>query len=202
MSAAAAAVKCCRQCGQTQGTVICGECDHHLCWKHLVEHRQATEKQCDDLISREKDFRETITSKSRSFDDLFVEVDQWKRTAMDDIRQVAKRAKVELKLLMDQFNERLVNMSKDIEANLQSIKQSDRVCDKQLDQVRQRLHELETKNSYRLIKSSCVNSLRFEKIEEPIVVLPASPLPIHPTPWQPHEVHSKPGTGHHTSLRH
>ena len=189
-----AAGKCCRQCGQTQGTVICNACDHHLCWKHLVEHRQATEKQCEELIGREKDFRETVMSKSGSFDDLFVEIDQWKRTAMDEIKQVAKRAKEELKQLICQSNERLVSMSKDVEANLQSIKQSDGICERQLDQVRQRLNELETKNSYRLLKSSCSHWLRFEKVEEPSAILPPSPSPCHPR-----EVHSRPATGHCTT---
>jgi hypothetical protein len=121
---------------------------------------------------------------------------------MDEIKQVAKKAKEELKQLIHHSNERLVSMSKDIEANLQSIKQSDSVCERQLDQVKQRLNELETKKSYRLIQSSCSHWLRVEKVEEPIAVLPSIPSAIHPSPCHPHEVHSQPATGHCQVLLH
>lgn len=176
---------------------MCNECDLLLCWTHLVEHREASVKQCEDLIAREKVLRETITSKSGSFDGLLVEIDQWKRNAMDDIKQVAKRAKEEVKQLICQSNERLLSLSKDIEANLQSIKEANGFCERQLDQVRQRLNGLETTTlTHRLLKSSCSPWLRLEKVEEPNGVLPSSLRPSLSFPRHPHEVHSKPETGH------
>src|SRR5580698_10507154 len=94
----------CVKCGKTGGILLCNGCNQTLCFKHVNEHKDELEKELENLINQENDFENDL-SKTGDSHYLFNEIDQWKKESIEQIKQIAKQAKQDLRQLINQSNE-------------------------------------------------------------------------------------------------
>ncbi|UJR34361.1 hypothetical protein I4U23_021765 [Adineta vaga] len=181
---------CCVKCGKNGGILYCNGCEQTLCFKHVNEHRNELEKDLENLIHEENQF-ELNLSKIDETSELFQEIDQWRKSSIEQIKQIAKQAKQDLKDLLFKSNEDLLNKSKLIQINLHLLKESDDFNEKQFKDLINQFNSLKKQiNSFRLIKSYNSNFIQIEK-ESTQSPPPPPSLPIIEKPlFNLEEIHS------------
>ncbi|CAF3056579.1 unnamed protein product, partial [Rotaria sp. Silwood2] len=152
----------CIKCGKTGGVLFCNGCQKTLCFKHVNEHRNELEKQLEDLISEENEFENDLGKVDDSHY-LFNDIDKWKKESIEQIKEIAKQTKQDLRQLINKSNEKLLKTCEKLKENIRLLKESEDLSEIQLNKLLNELNNLKEKlNIYQLIKSS--NSI-FLKIE-------------------------------------
>jgi len=165
----------CIKCGKTGVILLCNGCNKTLCFKHVNEHKEELEKELEDLINKENEFENNLCKIDDSHY-LFNEIDQWKKESIEQIKQIAKQAKQDLRLLINQSNQKLIINSQKIKEELLLLKQSEDLSEIKLIKLINQFNDLKKEiNSFQLIKSSNSNFLKVEK--QQIYEIPRSKTP-------------------------
>jgi hypothetical protein len=153
----------CNKCGKTGVILLCNGCNKTLCFKHVNEHKEELEKELEDLINKENEFENNLCKIDDSHY-LFNEIDQWKKESIEQIKQIAKQAKQDLRLLINQSNQKLIINSQKIKEELLLLKQSEDLSEIKLIKLINQFNDLKKEiNSFQLIKSSNSIFLKVEK---------------------------------------
>jgi hypothetical protein len=193
---AANILESCVKCNKSSGILLCTGCNRTLCFKHVNEHREEIEKDFEDLINEENQFENDLLNKDDSHY-LFNEIDQWKKESIEQIKLIAKQTKEDLRFLINQSSQHLLNDLKFIKENLQFLKESEDLSELQLIKFKNQFNQFKNQvNSFQLIKSSNSNFLKIEKqqqqqqqIDE--ILSPKPIIPIDKPSINIEEIHSK-----------
>ncbi|CAF3365161.1 unnamed protein product [Rotaria socialis] len=165
----------CIKCGKTGGVLFCNGCQQTLCFKHVSEHRDEIEKQLEDLISQETQFENNLNQRDDSHD-LFNDIDKWKKEMIEQIKQIAKQAKEDLRQLINQSNEKLFKKCEELKENLRLLKESEDLSEIELKKFSNELNHLNKEiNAFQLIKSSNTMSIKIEQQQTNEISFPKSP---------------------------
>ncbi|CAF1179574.1 unnamed protein product [Adineta steineri] len=169
----------CVKCGKSGGILLCNGCQQTLCFKHVNEHKEELDKQLEDLIHDQDQFQNSLNKQDDSHH-LFYEIDQWRKESIEHIKQIAKHAKQDLRLVINQSNEQLLKTCENLKENIHLLKQSEDLSEIQLIKLTNQFNDLKKEiNSFQLIKPE-VNSifLKFQKQQINEIVPPPPPPPI------------------------
>ncbi|CAF3740296.1 unnamed protein product [Rotaria socialis] len=100
----------CVKRGKNGGILFGNGCQRTLCFKHVNEHRDEIEKQFEDSINQKNQIENDISIRDDSHF-LFNEIEQWKR---ENIEQIKKIAKQDLRKLNDESKEILLKIAKNL----------------------------------------------------------------------------------------
>lgn len=155
----------CVRCGKTGGLLFCNGCQQTFCFKHVNDHRDELERQLEDLINQENQFENDLLKRDNTHY-LFNEIDQWKKETIEQVKQIAKQAKQDLRQFIDQSNEKLLKNSQELKENLLILKETESLSELQLIKLSNELNSLKKEiNSFQLTKSSNSIFLKVEKYE-------------------------------------
>ena len=112
----------CSICQKARGNCICGGCQTFFCFKHFLEHRQQLSTRFDqDVVSNHDELLaqfHQVQPSNRSFDDLFLQIDQWEKLTIGKTRTTAEKVRHQLNSLITSERETLTrdfeNLTKEI----------------------------------------------------------------------------------------
>ena len=152
----------CVKCNKTGGILLCNGCHRILCFEHVNEHKNEIDRNLDDLINEENQFEKDLLRTDDSHF-LFNEIDQWKKESIEQIKQIAKKAKEDLRDLIKQSTENLLKDLTNLKENVRLLKESKDLSEIHLNQLIKQFHQLKSKiNSFQLIKPSISNNFKIE----------------------------------------
>ncbi|CAF1449667.1 unnamed protein product [Rotaria magnacalcarata] len=153
----------CVKRGKNGGIFFCNGCQRTLCFKHVNEHRDEIEKQFEDLINQKNQIENDISIRDDS-QYLFNEIEQWKR---ENIEQIKKIAKQDLRKLNDESKEILLKNCQELKENLCLLNESEDLSEIKLIKLSNKLNSLKKQiNSFELVESSNSIFVEVEKKKE------------------------------------
>jgi len=135
----------CITCGKEKIAYKCEGCSQNFCINHLNEHHQLIIKQFDDLENKRSIFRQNLTEQITYPQKhlLLKEINQWEKDSINKIQQIAEETR---QLLIKYTNEyinqieiRLIKLTEE----LKQIRQEDDFNEIHLNQLNQKLQQLE-----------------------------------------------------------
>jgi len=135
----------CITCGKEKVAYKCEGCSQNFCINHLNEHHQLIIKQFDDLENKRNIFRQNLTEQITYPQKhlLLKEINQWEKDSINKIQQIAEETR---QLLIKYTNEyinqieiRLIKLTEE----LKQIRQEDDFNEINLNQLNQKLQQLE-----------------------------------------------------------
>lgn len=152
----------CSKCVRTGGIVVCAECEERFCFEHLFVHRKSIEEDFQRILHEEKQMEKQFESDvDRQLEEYFVEIDRWKKDSIDEIKQLAKNAKNQLRTLKNESTKHLVALCQQVGDELRSMKENENFSEIQLKKLEENLKFLKEKSlEFELIKSKSNNYLR------------------------------------------
>ena len=81
----------CATCGEVAGTFTCRGCSDNFCLRHVNEHREALEKQMNQIILTHNQLKTDVVGQTtEQFCHLFLQqIKRWEQQSIDKVRQVA-----------------------------------------------------------------------------------------------------------------
>ena len=154
----------CVKCNKSSGILLCTGCNKTLCFEHVSEHKKEIDRNWEDLINEKNQFENNL-SKTDDSHYLFTQIDQWKKETIEQIKEITKKAKKDLRELINKSHQELFKDLEIIKENVRLLKESEDLSEIQLIKLTNEFNQFKEKiNSFQLIKSSNSNFLRVEKI--------------------------------------
>jgi hypothetical protein len=96
----------CAVCSKEKATIKCGGCFEDFCYKHWELHRQALDKQLDEIEVNHDVFRQSLTQhiEQPNNEILIEQIDKWELKSIKLIQQTAEEAR---QLLIKNTNENI-----------------------------------------------------------------------------------------------
>ncbi|CAF4574784.1 unnamed protein product, partial [Rotaria sp. Silwood2] len=92
----------CSICNKASAKYCCSGCKKHFCPKHFKEHERQLSMKFDDEIVRKHDELLHEIEKSNSLPSgLFDQIEQWKKSTINNVEKAAERAHHQLLELID-----------------------------------------------------------------------------------------------------
>jgi hypothetical protein len=135
----------CITCGKEKVAYKCEGCSQNFCINHLNEHHQLIIKQFDDLENKRNIFRQNLTEQITypQKHSLLKEINQWEKDSINKIQQIAEETRQLLikytNEYMNQIEIRLIKLTEE----LKQIRQEDDFNEINLNQLNQKLQQLE-----------------------------------------------------------
>jgi DNA repair exonuclease SbcCD ATPase subunit len=135
----------CVTCGKEKVAYKCEGCSQSFCVKHLPDHHQALGKQLEEIEDKRNLFRETLVEQTTNPQkySLIKQINQWENNSIMKIQQTADEAK---QLVIKHTNEHIENIEVQLTKlteELKQIREEDDFNEIHLNQLKQKLKELE-----------------------------------------------------------
>ena len=135
--------KPCVACGKGPGQAICSGCEQWFCTKHLLQHRQELHHQMDALGAEHDQLRLNVNTEIQShLPSLLDRINRWESTSIQWIRQVANKARSELKRAHDDVTKTIKGSLDQLTQELHERREMDAYTEIQLNKWMQQLKDL------------------------------------------------------------
>ncbi|CAF0941976.1 unnamed protein product [Adineta steineri] len=136
--------KSCTTCNKGGIVMSCDRCEHTFCDKHVIEHRQQSTNQLNDLI-REHDLLQDEIKHTSNSHFLFKAIDKWEKESMIKIQSTAEAARIELREMIETSKDRISSTCHDVVKNLQVSREAGQFCQDDLIRSMQQLKDIKMK---------------------------------------------------------
>lgn len=135
--------KQCATCNKVGGIMICDGCKQTFCGKHVIEHRQQLALQLEHIMQEHDCIQQDIVLQ-RDNHPSFQQIDQWEKESIMKIQEVAEKARVDLRQIVQSSCERLTKTCRDIAMNLRSAQEAENFSEVDLTRWTQQLNDLKS----------------------------------------------------------
>jgi hypothetical protein len=135
--------KQCATCNKVGGIMICDGCKQTFCGKHVVEHRQQLALQLEHIMQEHDCIQQDILLQKDNHPS-FEQIDQWEKESIMKIQEIAEKARIDLRQILQTSNERLTKTCRDIAMNLRSAQEAENFSEVDLTRWTQQLNDLKS----------------------------------------------------------
>ncbi|CAF4884193.1 unnamed protein product [Rotaria sp. Silwood1] len=139
----------CSICNKSSVKYICIGCKKNFCSKDFEEHEQQLSIKFDNEIVRShNELLEQIQKLEKSNYlslNLFAQIEQWKKTTINKIENVAERAHHELIELIDKQRMKITKQLESITKDIRSCQEEEIFLENDIDRLKQQINEIQQK---------------------------------------------------------
>ncbi|CAF1207158.1 unnamed protein product [Rotaria sordida] len=135
--------KQCILCNKIGGILTCDGCQQAFCGKHVIEHRQQLNIELENIM-QEHDLIQQDIRLSIDNDLLLKEIDKWEKESMKKIQLVAEKARINLKQILENSNNKILKTCQDVASKLLSAREAENFSEIDLKRWIEQLNELKS----------------------------------------------------------
>ncbi|UJR32418.1 hypothetical protein I4U23_019880 [Adineta vaga] len=157
----------CSMCANTKrsGTCLCAGCKSYFCRRHFKEHHNGLLNELNIYIEERNSLQEQISRidlRDDSSKNVLLQIDEWQRTMIDKVMQVAEQARQQVKLLCPKRAELTLKLAQ-FSNRIVHLKETEDLVEDDLKQLKETVQEL--KQELKLITEPMAVELSVEQSE-------------------------------------
>ncbi|CAF1594813.1 unnamed protein product [Rotaria magnacalcarata] len=137
----------CSVCTKPLGKYFCTGCKKYFCPKDFKEHEQQLSIKFDNEVVRSHDELLCQIQKLEKANhlslDLFIQIEQWKKTTINKVEKAAERARHELSELIDKQRTTITKQLEPIAKEIHSRREEEYFVENDIDRLRIKINEIQ-----------------------------------------------------------
>ncbi|CAF3349810.1 unnamed protein product [Rotaria sp. Silwood2] len=139
----------CSICNKSSAKYSCTGCQKYFCPKHVKEHEQQLSMKFDNEIVRSHDELldqiQKLEKSNYSSSDLFVQIEQWKKSTIEKVEKAAEKAHHKLIELVDQQRIEIIKQLESITKEIRCLREEETFVENDIDRLKQKIDEIQQK---------------------------------------------------------
>ncbi|CAF3303296.1 unnamed protein product [Rotaria socialis] len=145
--ATAAESNLCSVCTKPLGKYFCTGCKKYFCPKDFKEHEQQLSIKFDNEVVRSHDELlvqiQKLEKANHFSSDLFIQIEQWKKTTINKVEKAAERARHELGELIDKQRMTITKQLEPIAKEIRSRREEECFVENDIDRLRKKIGDIQ-----------------------------------------------------------
>ncbi|CAF2822583.1 unnamed protein product [Rotaria sp. Silwood2] len=142
----------CSICNKASAKYCCSGCKKHFCPKHFKEHERQLSMKFDDEIVRKHDELLHEIEKSNSLPSgLFDQIEQWKKSTINNVEKAAERAHHQLLELIDKQKSTITKQLEPITEEIHYLREEENFLENDIDRLKEKLQQFIQKDTSKII---------------------------------------------------